>query len=348
MLGFFSAVLVILSTLTVTILYRYPDMQMSAETLSTDSSGRQDLMSLVQDGADRLSELKDDKASLTHQLRLTIPESADADDIKIRQNSDYLGYTIRIPDISASYFYDYPIIGSCEGIRDMTYGPAGDDGIIEILTDKIYVLDETFDGNYMYIDFVRPSDYYDKVVVIDAGHGGNDGGAENGGVFEKSITLKIVKKIKSIFDDSEYNRKGGIGVYYTRLTDTYVSLQDRRKLTRETDADLFLSVHINSTATGRESSINGTSVMYKVSDKSGESKKFAQIVLDSLLDTLGTTSKGLIAGDEIYIIRTAKMPVALAEIGFITNPQERKKMCNEGFQNKTAQALYDAVLDYLY
>ncbi|MCR4674525.1 MAG: N-acetylmuramoyl-L-alanine amidase, partial [Lachnospiraceae bacterium] len=65
------------------------------------------------------------------------------------------------------------------------------------------------------------------------------------------------------------------------------------------------------------------------------------------LSTLGSNSKGLVAGDEIYIIRTSNVPVALAEVGFITNKEELEKMVSEEYQQKAAQSLYDAIITTL-
>jgi N-acetylmuramoyl-L-alanine amidase len=126
-----------------------------------------------------------------------------------------------------------------------------------------------------------------------------------------------------------------------------MALAQRSGLANRLHADLFLSVHINSTASGRTSSINGTEVMYRVGDKSGASKAFADNCLDCLLEALDSNSKGVVAGDEIKIIRTAEVPVALAEIGFITNNEERKLMQSEEYQKKAAKALYEAVMKTL-
>jgi N-acetylmuramoyl-L-alanine amidase len=113
------------------------------------------------------------------------------------------------------------------------------------------------------------------------------------------------------------------------------------------EADLFLSVHNNSTASGRMSTINGTEVMYRVTDTSNLSKEFAQTCLDSLLWNLGSESKGLVPGDEIYIIRTSEVPVALVEVGFMTNQEELDLLNTEAYQQKSAQALYDAMKNML-
>ena len=75
--------------------------------------------------------------------------------------------------------------------------------------------------------------------------------------------------------------------------------------------------------------------------------ELAGFCLDNLLAELGSESKGLVAGDEIYIIRTSKVPVALCEIGFITNPQEQALMITDDYQQKAAKGIYKGILQKL-
>ena len=163
------------------------------------------------------------------------------------------------------------------------------------------------------------------------------------GVYEKDINLDLVLELKKLFDESDKN----IGVYYTRTDDSNPSFANRVGLANDSEADVFLSVHNNSTASGRMSSINGTEVMYEGGDTTGESKKFSSICLEHLLDELGSKSKGTVVGDEVYIIRMSEPPVALVEVGFMTNQKELEALQDTEYQQKAAKALYDAVLEYL-
>ena len=183
---------------------------------------------------------------------------------------------------------------------------------------------------------------YDKVVVIDAGHGGNAPGATKQGINEKDIDLAIVLKVKELFDEAGDE---SVGVYYTRTDDSNPSLEQRVDMANKAGADLFISVHNNSTKSGRMSSINGTAVMYdeeKASEENG-SMQLAQICLEEMTAALGSTSKGIVKGHEIYIIRTAEMPVALIEVGFMTNQDELNRLNDEAYQKEAAQAIYNAI-----
>ena len=290
--------------------------------------------------------LAQDGSEALHSIRFELPPDVDADKIRIASDYHTRVVTVTIPGIGETYFYDYPMIGRSDNIAELTYGSESDVGFIEITLDGIYELDTSMDDRYVYLDFLDPHEVYDHVVVVDAGHGGSDVGAnrEELGIYEKDLTLFVTERLKEIFDASD---RDDIGVYYTRLDDGNVSLEDRVSMANGLNADLFLSIHINSTASGRVSGIHGTEVMYRVSDDTGKSLAFSQNCLDALLSELKSLSKGTVAGDEIYIVRTSEVPVALVEIGFITNNDELELMRSDEYQDKAARALYDAVLTTL-
>ncbi|MDY6353052.1 MAG: N-acetylmuramoyl-L-alanine amidase [Lachnospiraceae bacterium] len=297
-----------------------------------------------------------------HELELHIPRGHRASEFTIEESGTFTVYTIHIPDINASYFADFPVTGNGRNISDMTYNISASGGTVSIVTSQPLFLKKTSDGQRVFFDFISPRQYFDKIVVIDPGHGGRDQGASAGGDCEKDITLSVVKKMKQITGISacrelkDYSDQisavnvsgvGRVGFFYTRLSDRKVFLKERGAFARALKPDLFLSVHVNSTASGRISYINGASVLYRAGDKTGESKRFAGIVEKGLLKDLGAKSKGTIAGDELYLIRTAQWPVALAELGFITNPSEHRKLVSQSYQKKAAESMIRAVEEYL-
>ena len=242
-----------------------------------------------------------------------------------------------------NYFESDPLTGSSNHIDNLSYAVSrGSSGLIEITMDQVYELDMDYDENYYYFDFLTPHEVYDKVVVVDAGHGGRAPGATKQGINEKDIDLGIVLQLKEIFDNSDEN----IGVYYTRTDDSNPTFDQRVQLANKSQADLFISIHNNSTKSGRMSSTHGTQVMYSESDtKELGSKAFAQICLDHVTEALESRNKGLVEGDEIYIIRTSEVPVALIEVGFMTNQEELNLLNSTDYQKKAAEGVYDAVLD---
>ena len=93
------------------------------------------------------------------------------------------------------------------------------------------------------------------------------------------------------------------------------------------------------------SSANGTAVMYNELDESElGSKRLAQICLEEVTGQLQSRNRGLVEGDSIYIIRTSKVPVALIEVGFMTNQQELDLLRSEDYQKKAALGIYHAIL----
>lgn len=328
------------------VLLNFPDLHVYALQQQIASANRVKAGQSVLDLMRRETEVllgANEKAVLRKQLRLELPDYVAPEEVEIENRYVEQVVEIVLPNMGASYFYDYPMIGSSDHIVDVVYDLENSRGIIDISLDGVYELDVEVEGHYLHLGFVDPHELYDTIVVVDAGHGGNAVGATKQGIEEKNIDLAIVKELKKLFDKDP----GKIGVYYTRLDDSNPSLENRVGLANHLEADLFLSIHNNSTASGRMSGINGTEVMYKVSDESGRSKQFAQLCLDSLLWNLGSQSKGIVAGDEIYIIRTSQVPVALAEIGFMTNQEELDKLNSAEYQKKSAKALYDAMMQML-
>ncbi len=309
----------------------------------TVAENGQSVLSLLRDDSQMFEAAERDDLLAEHQLRLELPANVPASALKV--SSDYMEKThvVTIPNINDMYFYDYPMVGTPDHIMDLYFDQGENEGSIIIQTDGIFELSSIADGHYVYLDLIDPREVYDYVVVLDAGHGGADVGAYKREIAEKDLNLAILLKMRELFAEDGEN----VGVYYTRTDDKSISLQSRVGLANDLGADLFLSIHNNSTSSGRMSGIHGTEVMYNVSDKTGASKKFAQLVLDHLLEGLGSDSKGLIAGDEIFIIRTAKMPVALAEIGFMTNEEELRKLSTEEYQEKAARAMVDAIYETL-
>ncbi|MDE7299882.1 MAG: N-acetylmuramoyl-L-alanine amidase [Lachnospiraceae bacterium] len=221
-----------------------------------------------------------------------------------------------------------------------------DDGALTqtlLLTlDRTYVYRVYEDEWNYYISLVRPKDVYSKIIVVDAGHGGNDAGTSSAGsVFlEKTVNLNIVLYLKELLDAHP-----DICVYYTRLNDTKPSLKQRVNLANDLEADFFLSVHCNANVA---KSLHGTEVLYS-SLQNGwtgmNSRRFALICLAEMNEQVGLFDRGIVARDHnVTIIRDAKMPVALVETAFMSNVSDMEILAQEQTQRNIAGALCSAVL----
>lgn len=217
-----------------------------------------------------------------------------------------------------------------------------DDSAELMLTlDTVYEPSLFEDDDYYYISLRKPHDIYDKVIVLDAGHGGKDPGSFSldGEVAEKKVNLSIVNAMKKYFD-----KQSDIKVYYTRTTDTTTYLRSRADLANDLDADLFVSVHNNAYFTG---DVYGSEVLYDEKDKSGRSKEIAGKLLTGMTEALGTKYRGLDAGSSIYVIHHTGMPSVLVETGYLTNNSDLSILQDKEKIDAVAERMCSIILDEL-
>lgn len=278
------------------------------------------------------------------QLRLELPKNCSKEDVTIDNRYVTRTIDIQIKGVGDDYLVRYPMIGGSDHINDLNYFADEAGGTLELSMEHVYELSLDWEDQYLYIDFISPKEIYDKIVVIDAGHGANMPGAIVDGVQEKNIDLAIVKQLKKLFDQ---NKDEKLGVYYTRLDDSDPAFANRSGLANDTGANLFVSIHSNSYPYSQ--AINGTTVLYdeKKETAGNSSRHLADILLKNTTKTLGSKSMGLARGNNIYVIRTSEAPAALVEVGFMTNPKELADLTDENYQKKCARAIYEGIMQAL-
>lgn len=287
-----------------------------------------------------VEETSDDEQQ--EKLKIEIPEGLDGRNIKVEDDFIHKTIYVRFSQGVDNYSENYSIHGSSNHIANLTYYKDGDAGVLEISLDKACEMSYSYEDGFLCMSLVDPHEIYDKVVVIDAGHGGSQPGAVKRNILEKDLNLAIVKEIKALFDAS---KDKSIGVYYTRLDDTHVTLMDRADMANNLEADLFISIHNNASGSGRFNNENGTLVMYSPDDEEYlSSKHLSQICLENVCATAGSTNVGLIDGDDIYIIRSSEVPVALIEVGYMTNHEELDKLITAEYQKLVAKGVYNAII----
>ncbi|MDD6504814.1 MAG: N-acetylmuramoyl-L-alanine amidase [Lachnospiraceae bacterium] len=280
-----------------------------------------------------------DEENVGAQLKIELPSGIELEDLRI--SNDYLTQTIyiNIPVDSEDYFADYSVRGSCDHIAGISYYREGTKGVISFTMDRVFELSQEYEEGYLYLDFVDPHEIFDKVIVVDAGHGGRAVGATKLGISEKDINLAIVLELKKLLDEDE-----NIGVYYTRINDTNPTLDQRVALANRVEADLFISVHNNASSRGILTNEQGTQVLYSQSDTAQlSSKRLAQICLENVVDTTGSNNMGLLKGDQIRIVRNSEVPVALIEVGFMSNREELELLNTQEYQQLVAEGIYLAI-----
>ena len=232
----------------------------------------------------------------------------------------------------------------------------------------------------------QPIIYEDKVIVVDAGHGGKDPGAiGHGGLKEKFINLAIAKKVAEFL-----KRDGRFKVILTRRGDYFIPLHKRSEIALRNRADLFISIHSDA-APRRNPRARGTQVFALSYQRAVEkkrqilnSRRYARLVLGDAADIRSGVVKRVLAdlaidvtltesvyfarllsnelkrvvGKDVFfkgikragfaVLKTPGIPSVLVETGFITNPQEARKLKSPEFQRKVAWSIYRAIVRYFY
>lgn len=198
-----------------------------------------------------------------------------------------------------------------------------------------------------------------KTIALDPGHGGRDPGNQTGSQQEKTHTLLLAKEVQKRLTTA------GLKVFLTRSTDTYVDLYERPARARKQKADLFVSLHYNSVASGKNG-VRGIE-MYCLTPtgatsthaggegmerrpSSGNRYDQQNILLayqlqKTILRSLDVEDRGLLRA-RWAVLRYSQMPAVLVEGGFMSDPSEAKRIFSEKYRRQLAQAIVDGVLAY--
>ncbi len=210
-------------------------------------------------------------------------------------------------------------------------------------------------------------------VVVDAGHGGKDPGTQHSGLREKDLNLDIARRLRT-----ELKARGLIAVM-TRDRDEFIPLSQRPEVANRIPADLFVSVHINASRNRRvagfevyyprESVINGAAAGLppgvepaEVAQPSSsirqilwdlfmrhsrhDSTRMASHICHSMRARLGTRCRG-IKGARFVVLREARMPAVLVEVGYVTNRSDAERLASPSYRQAVAEAIADGVAAYL-
>jgi len=214
-------------------------------------------------------------------------------------------------------------------------------------------------------------------IVIDAGHGGHDSGTLGvDGIEEKDVVLDVALRLGKLLHD-----RLGADIIYTRSDDTFIPLETRTAIANKAQADLFLSIHANSSpdpsargvetyylnftsdptaldVAARENAVSDQSIhqlsdlvkTIALKDKISESREFAADVEGSLYSGLQKGNDGLknrgVKKAPFVVLIGANMPSILAEISFITNPKDGTQLRDPEYRERVAESLYRGVARY--
>ena len=200
---------------------------------------------------------------------------------------------------------------------------------------------------------VSTSPVSSKVVVLDAGHGKPDEGAQSkNGITEADINLKITLKLKKLLEEA------GCKVVLTRSDENAIydldsktlkekkisDMRNRAKIGNNSSADIFVSIHLNKI---EQSKYYGWQTFYK--DGKEESKRLAKAIQNGLNNSMQKENKRVAMKlDKVYIMKQVQIPTAIVECGFLSNLEEEQQLLQDAYQDKLAWGIYNGIMEYFY
>ncbi|MBI4390391.1 MAG: N-acetylmuramoyl-L-alanine amidase [candidate division NC10 bacterium] len=218
-----------------------------------------------------------------------------------------------------------------------------------------------------------------RTIVIDPGHGGRDSGAVGSrGLKEKDVVLDIALRLRKLIQD-----RLGLRVILTRSEDVFVPLEERTAIANRAKADFFLSIHVNAAPKSRATGFETYFLSKEPSDSDArasairenlplteegmgprgqdsvkailwdmayalytrESAALASMMLEELDKILSVNNRGVKSGP-FFVLMGAAMPSALVEVAFISNAQEERKLQEEGYRQRVAEALLEGITKF--
>jgi N-acetylmuramoyl-L-alanine amidase len=188
-----------------------------------------------------------------------------------------------------------------------------------------------------------------RVVIVDAGHGGQDGGTSGNGVQEKDATLDIARRVERQL------RQRGIEVRMTREHDRYVELEERCAKIPQSNAAAFVSIHLNAATVRGVSGIE----TYFCSQRSRlqpagdlpamedcRSEYLADLIQRRSCRATSATDRG-VRDSHLYVVQHAACPAVLVECGYLTHAEEARRLKRDEYKEKLAVAIADGIRQYL-
>lgn len=256
--------------------------------------------------------------------------------------NDYVNrrFLIRLERLPKDYFKTNMLYGDISHIEDIVCYYELGTTYLYIYMDSVYECEYTLEEGKLSLAFVEPHEKYDQIVVLDAGHGGEDEGNVFMQTKEKDITLDVVLRLQKMLEARN------IKVYYTRTTDVNVSQDKRVMLANAVKADMFLSIHCG--ADEMDSGKYGITTFYNDTYfiPYFGNLDFAYEVEEKVSQNAPAKALGLEAGEEfIQLLENSTVPTAYTEIGYLTNERENLLLNEEEYRERIAKGLEEAILN---
>ncbi|MCR4590967.1 MAG: N-acetylmuramoyl-L-alanine amidase [Lachnospiraceae bacterium] len=258
-------------------------------------------------------------------LRIPLPEGMDEKNVSVVNDIYNKNVVVRISGADEDFYKQNFFSGDMTGIDDVRYGYSDGASLVELKTDRMSVPITEFAKGSLFIKVADLHSVYDRVVVIDAGHGGNDPGSVVYGIEEKNITAGVAEKL---FSDIN-TEKGGTAVYMSVPDGSETSDEDRAAFVDAIDADLLISLHTGADPDSRVT--NGVGI-----NTTPELENDAEELCNAISAACGQENLG--ASEEAVpgITELTEKPYLRVRLGYITNRYEAEKMNSDDYQEKAA------------
>jgi len=274
-------------------------------------------------------------------LSLLLPFGYNQDQVRVYE--DYTHRCVQVllkdMDVGEEYFRQHPLTGSSDGVEDIIVRCEDSDTILYIYLDQVCSCVDRQETDRLLLSFERLRETCDRIVVLDAAQGGEEAGLHYGGVQEKDVTLDILKRLKSMLEET------GITVVCTRTEDETVTVAERLELVSQAEPDLLLSICCG--LDEEDLSKSGVTAYYNEVFFIPEfgNADFAFEVEDKLIHATGGKALGLESGNKApELLEFAMMPAACVEVGYLSNDSDRQLLKEDEYRQTIAEGLCDAIV----
>ncbi len=178
----------------------------------------------------------------------------------------------------------------------------------------------------------------ERVIIIDPGHGGMDGGCVFGDIAEKDINRKIAYRVMQKL------RIMGYRVELARTGDDYIDKTERVDMANGRNARLYVSIHQNSC---EDKSVAGIETWYDENDETSDSRRLAMLIQQETVKATGAQGRELVSDPEMCVTSKSAMPACLIETGFLSNKTEREKLASAEYRDQIAEGIANGIDLYL-
>ena len=268
---------------------------------------------------------------------ITIPTKESSQDSILGIENDYLQQRIivKLDGFLKDYYEINRLKVAGNGVESAIAVYQDDCTYIIIKLDTISEHVVRYEKNECNIELFKPEELYEKIVIIDPAHGGDDFGSSIEGVIEKDITLKIASIIKDELDAN------GIKAYCTRLDDRRVEEEKRVEFCKKISADMIISIHASEGGVnilGAEGIYNDEYFIPKF-----DSIKLTDCILKNLVESCGTRAIGMEKSELDDMINKLTIPATKIEVGCLGNEKERNALKDEGYLMSIASGVVKGI-----